>query len=334
MAKMVLLDLEQDDVVGSLDGLVTVIVGDNNTGKTFNATKFEKPLLLMSEYGGRGVKCHKIPCTSWAIFLDVVKQLTDPKTLPEMQSKFKTIIVDTLSNLVAYNELATSQSFGVTDLSEITGKQNGYKISRTNFAMAINKLVSVGYHVVFIDHTEVITQKDELTGEDIEFIIPKGSNNEKSSARLIRDMADVVAYVKANPYDTENMKEVPSSLIFKRTKHVFARSRFSDLPLMIPVFTAESFKETVLNAIESRAELEGSGISDFARSQERTKEEWFNEIKPLMVKVHGSYPDKAVEITETYLGQGRKITSATDDESKKLESIYNDLLGFVIQMGL
>ena len=38
-------------------------------------------------------------------------------------------------------------------------------------------------------------------------------------------MADVVVYLKANPYDVENDKEVLSTAIYKRTKNVFARKQ-------------------------------------------------------------------------------------------------------------
>ena len=43
-----------------------------------------KPLLLMTEAGANGVKCKKMPVNKWATFKDVVKQLTDEKTLDQM----------------------------------------------------------------------------------------------------------------------------------------------------------------------------------------------------------------------------------------------------------
>ncbi|NBK99164.1 MAG: hypothetical protein EOM50_14325, partial [Erysipelotrichia bacterium] len=196
MAKLDLLELEKEEVVGSLKGLVEIWYSSNNCGKTYNLSKMPKPLIIATEAGGRGINAHKVRINSWGDFMDVVKQLTNPKTLEEMQEKFETIGIDTLENMVMYSDTAVAQSFSVSTLSEITGKQNGYVISRTQIAMAIQKLTSVGYHVIFISHEEVVDETDEITGEEYKFTIPKGSSNEKSSARFIRDMADVVVYLK------------------------------------------------------------------------------------------------------------------------------------------
>ena len=334
MPKVDLLSLETENVIGSLKGLVEVWYGSNNVGKSYNASKMPKPLLIATEAGGRGINCHKIAITSWGDFMDAIKQLTDPKKLDAMQEKFETIIIDTLENMVMYSDNAVSQQFGVGTLGEITGKQNGYVISRTQIAMAIGRLTSVGYHIIFISHEEQIDVEDEITGEERKFIIPKGSNNEKASARFVRDMADVVVYLKANPYDVENDREVLSTAIYKRTKAVFARSRFSDLPFLMPNFNAKQHQEVLLEAIKKRAEREECGITDYEVTKPQSKEEWFEQIKPLLVKIHGFNPDMATEIVETQLGEGRKVSSATDNDLIKLENIYNQMLTYVVQFGL
>lgn len=334
MAKIDLLTLEAEEVVGSLKSVVEIWVGSNNVGKTYNASKMPKPLLILTEAGGRGVNCPKMRITSWGDFMDVVKQLTNPKTLDEMQSKFESVIIDTLENMTMYSDMAVSQQFGVSTLSEITGKQNGYVISRTQIAMAIQKLTSVGYHIIFLTHEEQIDMTDEISGEEYKFIIPKGSNNEKASARFIRDMADFVVYLKANPYDVENDKEVLSTAIYKRTKSVFARSRFSDLPFILPNFNAKDHQEILLKAIQARAEREECGVTDYDVKKPTSAEEWKEDIKPLIMKIYNFNQDKALEIVESQLGEGNKISEATDDDIIKLENIYNQALTYVVQFGL
>lgn len=334
MAKMDLLSLEVENVIGSLKGLVEVWYGSNNTGKSYNASKMPKPLLIATEAGGRGINCHKIGITSWGDFMDTVKQLTDPKKLEAMQEKFETIIIDTLENMVMYSDNSVSQTFGVSTLGEITGKQNGYVISRTQIAMAISKLTSVGYHIIFISHEEVVEVTDEISGQDYNFIIPKGSNNEKSSARFVRDMADVVIYLKANGYDVENDKEVLSTAIYKRTKAVFARSRFSDLPFLLPNFNAKQHQEILLEAISKRAEREECGISDYEATKPKTKDEWLEQIQPLLMKVYSFNPEMSVEIVEEQLGEGKKVSKATENDIIKLENIYNKMLTYVVQFNL
>lgn len=334
MAKVDLLSLEAEEVVGSLKSVVEVWVGGNNVGKTYNASKMPKPLIIATEAGGRGVNCLKAKVTKWGEFIDLVNQLTNPKTLDEMLNKYETLIIDTLENMTMLSDNSVSQSFGVATLGEIQGKQNGYVISRTQIAMAIQKLTSVGYHVIFLTHEEVIDETDEITGEEYKFIIPKGSNNEKASARFIRDMADFVVYLKANPYDVENDKEVLSTAIYKRTKNVFARARFSDLPFCLPNFNAKAHQEILLEAIKKRAEREECGVTDYEVTKPTSLEEWISEIKPIMQKVYKFNPDKSIEIVESQLGVGKKLSSATEDDLIKLENIYNQTLTYVVQFNL
>ena len=334
MGKIDLLTLEPEEVVGSLKSVVEVWVGSNNVGKTYNFSKMPKPLLISTEAGGRGVNCPKVKVTKWGEFIDAINQLTNHKALEEMMNKFETIGIDTLENMTMHSDNAVSQSFGVATLGEIQGKQNGYVISRNQIAMAIQKLTSVGYHVIFLTHEEQIDETDEISGEEYKFIIPKGSNNEKASARFIRDMADFVVYLKANPYDVENDKEVLSTAIYKRTKTVFARARFSDLPFCLPNFNAKAHQEILLDAIKRRAEREECGITDYEVAKPKTLAEWQEELKPIFTKVYAFNPDKASETVEQQLGVNGKLSKATDDDIVKLENVYNQLLTYCIQFGL
>ena len=332
--KQDLLSMEKDGVVGSLKGVVEVWYSPNNCGKTYNASKMPKPLLISTEAGGRGVSGYKVDVTSWGDFMDTVKQLTNPKTLKEMQDKFETLTIDTLENMVMYSDNAIAQQFGVSTLGEISGKQNGYVMSRTQIAMAVAKLCSCGYHIIFLSHPETIDVEDEITGETYQFTQVKGCSNEKSSAKAIIDMADVVLYLKPGNYDVENDKEVLSTAVYKRTKNVFARSRFSDLPFILPNFNAKQHQEILLNAIKKRAENEKCGITDYEVKKPKTKDEWVEEINPLMTKVFAFNPDMVAEVVEGQLGQGKKVSQCTDKDLVKLENIYNAMLTYSIQFNL
>ena len=100
MAKIDLLNLEETGMNGSLAGQKVLVFGNNDQGKTYQISKMPKPLLLMTEAGGNGAKCKKVAVTKWATFKDIVKQLTDEKTLEQMKEAYFTIIIDTLENLV------------------------------------------------------------------------------------------------------------------------------------------------------------------------------------------------------------------------------------------
>ena len=333
MAKIDLLNLEETGMNGSLAGQKALLYGGNSLGKTFQASKLPKPLLLMTEAGANGVKCKKMPVNKWAIFKDVVKQLTDEKTLDQMKEQYFTIIVDTLENLVGLSEQAVCSEFGVRDLSEITGKQNGYSIYRKDFKSQVNKLCSCGYFVLFIDHEEIVELEDPITGEKYNFVQPKGSGNIKSSTRFVRDMCDFTFFVHGGEVD-ENGDSIPSSLLCKQTKHAFARSRYA-IQTFVKPFTAKNMEEAIIKAIEKSANDEGANLSDWKPdTSDYTAQDWIDMISPYYKAIYKKDSEKAKAIVENELGAGAKVSKATDEQKMELENIYNQMVTHACDMGL
>lgn len=333
MAKIDLLNLEETGMNGSLAGQKALLYGGNSLGKTFQASKMPKPLLLMTEAGANGVKCKKLPVNKWATFKDVVKQLTDEKTLDQMKEQYFTIIVDTLENLVGLSEQAVCSEFGVRDLSEITGKQNGYSIYRKDFKSQVNKLCSCGYFVLFIDHEEIVELEDPITGEKYNFVQPKGSGNIKSSTRFVRDMCDFTFFVHGGEVD-ENGDSIPSSLLCKQTKHAFARSRYA-IQTFVKPFTAKNMEEAIIKAIEKSASDEGANLSDWKPdTSDYTAQDWIDMISPYYKAIYKKDSEKAKAIVENELGAGAKVSKATDEQKMELENIYNQMVTHACDMGL
>lgn len=341
-----LLDLEETGLVGSIKGQKIYLYGSNDTGKTFQSMKLNKPLLFMTEAGGNGVKGYKKPINKWAKFKNYVSQLTSEKMVEDpdnpdekipqyelMQRKFTTLVVDTVENLVELAEQATCQEFGVRDLSEIDGRQNGYSIYRKDFKAQINNLCNYGYTVIFIGHEEQIEKKDEITGEKYTFIQPKGSNNEKASTRFVRDLCDFCIFLRANGID-ENGDTIPSTAICKQTKHVFARSRYA-IKTFIEPFTAANLEDAIVKAIEKSAEDEGANLSSWKKSHEDyTKDDWIGLIQPYFIAIRRKYKDTVNEIVSQELGEGAKISQATDEQLAELENIYNRMVTFACDQGI
>lgn len=323
---------------GSLAHKKILLYACNNTGKTYQATRMsDKTFLIATEAGYGAVTCPVEPCDDWKHFKEIVADLTSPKTLEQRLSQIEVVVIDTLENLVAQSERAICNKFGVSDLSEITGRQNGYKMARTDFEMQINKLCSKGYCVIFIAHEEKIEVTDEVTGETYQFIQPKGTSNEKSSCRQVRDVADYTIYLKPNPCDRETFQEVHSTAILTRTKGVFARSRFKIVPV-IQDFTASALRKAIEDSVINSAEEEGVTVTDFFTAQAEkhvdTKEDYFEIIKPYIEKLFPLCGDEVLNIVATYLGEGRKVTDATDDELVALSNIYNDLVTKATLLGV
>lgn len=333
MAKIDLLSLEETGMNASLAGQKALLYGSNSLGKTYQASKLPKPLLLMTEAGGNAVRCPKLAITKWAMFKDVVKQLTDEKSLEQMKEKYFTVIIDTLENLVGLAEQAVCAEFGVRDLSEINGKQNGYSIYRKDFKTQVNKLCSCGYFVLFIDHEETVELEDPLTGAKYNFIQPKGSGNIKSSTRFVRDMCDFTLYAYGGEID-ENGDAIPSSLLCKQSKHAFARSRYA-IQTFVKPFTAKNFEEAIIKAIEKSASDEGANLSDWKPDTSGyDAQDWIEMISPYYKAIYKKDAEMAKAIVENELGAGAKVSKATDEQKMELENIYNQMVTHACDMGL
>ncbi len=334
MAKTDLLSLTEDAFMSGMEGKKIMIYGVNDTGKTKQLTKLDRPLLIMTESGGSAVKCRKIPVSKWSKFKEIVESLTTEKTFEQMYESYRTILVDTGENLVDLSEKAVCNEFGVRDLSEINGKQNGYKIARTDFQMQINKLTSVGYTVVFICHEEKVEMEDEVTGETYNFIQPKGTSNEKSSMRMLRDLCDFCIYLRPNGIDPQTYETIPSTAICKRTKNVFARSRFA-IQTFIDPFTAQGLIDAIEKAVEKSAEEEDANIEKYKLvKDDYTKDDYLEIIKPYVEALFPVCGEDINYIVEMELGEGRKISSATDKELTALDNIYNNLVTKATLLGI
>lgn len=335
-----LLDIQESGMVGSIKGQKLYLYSTNGTGKTFQSMKFPKPLLLMTEAGGNGTKGYKVTIDKWAKFKNYIAQLTSEKKMDDdrltyevMQDKFNTIIIDTVENLVELAEQSVCQEFGVRDLSEINGRQNGYSIYRKDFKTQINKLCSYGYTVIFIGHEEIVEKENEITGEKYNFIQPKGTDNVKASTRFVRDLCDFVWYLQPRGLD-ENGDVIPSLAICKQTKHVFARSRYA-IQTYIDPFTAQGAQEAIVKAIEKSAENENAVLSDWHESHDNyTKDDWINLLMPYYKATFKKYPDMVKQIVAAELGETGRISQATDDQCTELENIYNKLVTFACDQGI
>lgn len=325
MAKVSFKDLlnEENKFDDGIRGKKIMLYGSNSTGKTYQTCHLPKPFLMMTEAGGSAINAPKTPIEKWSEFKLWVDDLC--KNVDEYKNDLQTIIIDTAENLVELSEIAVCNQFGVRDLSEITGKQNGYNIARKDFKTQINRLTYNSYTVVFIAHEEHVEETDPLTGETYEFVQPKGTSNEKSSMRMLRDLCDYIIYLRPNGIDPQTFETIPSTAICKRTKHVFARSRF-DIQTFIDPFTADGLVKAIEESVRKSAEKEGAGIGFTNPRNEYTKEDYFEIIKPYIVKLHTICPDEVSMIIETELGEGKKVTDATDDDIVALDNIYNNLV--------
>lgn len=343
MAKINIRELKQTGMVRSLRGQKIYLYGSNDCGKTYQSAHFEKPILLMTESGGNAVNCPKVPITKWAIFKDLVSQFTSEKADKEdgnnrlewetMQDLYQTIIIDTVDNLVDLAEKSVCQEFGVRDLSEIEDtKKNGYSIYRKDFKSQIDKLCMYGYTVVFIGHEEYVDKKD-AKGEKFKYMQPKGTDNNKSSARFVRDLCDFCIALVPNGVD-EDGNTIPSTAYCKETKEIFARSRYN-IQSRIESFSAKNLTKAILDAIDKSANDEGAVIEEWHKEDNGyTAKDWIDLVQPYFKAIYKKFPDKVKDVVAMELGEDRKISSATEEDVIALENIYNQFVTFAEQQGI
>lgn len=337
MAKIDIFAPQDTSMISSLAGQKIMIYGDSDTGKTFQATRMEKPMLLMAESGGSARNVPKFPINNWDSFTEIVKQLTTDIT--KTREMFQTIVIDTVEELVSRCEEKVAKRYGVTEVGMVQqaakGNPNGYSVARAMFKQQINQLTGVGLTVVFISHNQEIEYTDPLTGETYNKFVPYGSEKEKGSTRFVRNLCDFVIYTQAMGLDPETGKTIYSKALCKETKRAFARSRYTQMQTYIEKFTAESLVEAIEEAIRKEAENEGAGLVEFKKIDEDfTKDDYISMIQPYFKRLHKLYPDYVLSVVAEHLGEGRRVSSATDDEVTELGNIYSDFVQFACERGI
>lgn len=332
MAGLNLLELEETGVNYGLEGLKIEIYGGNTLGKTPNAMKFPKPLLIMGEAGGTALKGRKVPIAKKKDFVDIVKQLTDLRTLEQMKEKYQTIILDCVEDIVDVYKKAVALEYGCREVGEVQqakkGNPNGYSLYRTQFKSDINLLCSFGYTIIFLSHEEFVEKENGTL-----YAQPKGSSNIKDSTRFVKDLCDFRFYIKSNGTDKDTGKTIMSTAYCTETNNFYAGSRFDIVPVINP-FTAENIINAIIEAQKKSAENEGADLVEFKMNEGYTKEDYLNDIKPYAMKLSELYPEEAEAIVTAQLGSGKRISEARDNQLVELETIYNNLVALAQARGV
>ena len=308
MARIDIFAEQDNNMVSGLEGQKIIFFGNSDCGKIFQATRFPKPLLLMTESGGNARNVPKFPIDDWDDFTQIVNQLVS--SYEKAREKYQTIIIDTLEMLVSICE----------------NNPNGYSLSRTMFKNQVNRLTRHGYTVIFISH-----ETEKKDGQ----LIPYGSDKEKGSTRFVRDLCDFVIHTQAQGVDPETQKTIYSKATCKETKEVFARSRYPMMQTYIDEFTAENVIEAIEKAIKLTAEEENAGLVSFkVQDMGYTKDDYIDMVQPYVVKLFELKPDYVAKQVEEHLGAGMKVSQATNDQVNELGNLYSSLVDYCTQMGI
>ncbi|WP_425203758.1 ATP-binding protein [Priestia megaterium] len=305
-------------VARGLDGKVVTIYGSNNLGKTKQSTRMKKPLYLPFERGLNAIAgVPFMAINTWSDFKKVNKQLT--KNPEKAKEVYQTIIIDEVDAFAKYATRYVCSQYGVERIKDGNEGFGLWKEYETEIFEEINKLLGVGFTIIFIAHAET-----DKNGK----VRPKG---DKRVLSPVIDNSDIVVYLESNGID-EDRQVIKSSAWLAETDEFFARSRFDYIDTYIEEFTAENLEKTVIEAIERQEKAEGITAVTFEqqkevyKSEEFTYEELMAQIKELGGKLaKQDRLEEVTEVAEKNLGKGKKITECTKNQVEVMSVILDEL---------
>lgn len=319
-------DFKKDVTVSRISedirGKVITIYGGNNLGKTFQSARFPNPIFLPCEKGMNAINgAIVLKTTSYGDLKKNINKLTSKKYVKMLDSGLTaTIIIDGLERVGTYIKNYLCSKYEIDDI-QIAAKQgvNLWGLYDQLAWTLIDKLISVGYCVVFLGHEKYDQKKDK-------YIIEGDSRVVKP----MRDNSDIVCYLQPNGLDNDG-KEIHSSAYLAETQDFFARCRFDYVKPKIEDFTAENLINAIIEGIKEQNKAEGFDNVDFSEQQqiystEDTYESVMEEIKEQFQRMSDiDALEQYSEIVENNLGEGVAVSSATKKQLDSLIVIRDEL---------
>lgn len=260
-----------------------------------------------------------MPINKWSEFRTALKQLRTE----EVKNTFETIIVDTAD--IAYDlcDKFICQKNTVDNIGDVPYGA-GYAQVEKEFDECLREIALLGYGLVIISHAEDKTFKDE-TGAEFNKIVPTLN---KRARKVTLRMADIIGYSRG--IETED--GVKTMLFMRGTPRFEAGSRFSYTPPRIEL-TYTNLVNAIADAIEMQEKEDGAEVVDKKESiySEKTTYSFDSlmaeatEIISELMEKDEEIGAKIVQIVEGYLGKGKKLGQATEEQVDIVSLIVGDL---------
>ena len=295
-------------------------------GKTTLGTEMPKPLLLAFERGYNaieGIIAQDI--SSWSDVKQVIRELKKQ----ENKNSFSTIIIDTVDIAATYCEKYICGQNGVNAIGEIPYGQ-GWTMLKKEFEDAFRTIAQLGYAVYFIAHYKEGSFK-KSDGAEYTIIRPSVSDTYN---KIIENMADLYGYMY-----TDNEDGIPKRKIKLRSNDgtVMCGCRFKYIKEEINA-DYDSLVKALNEAIDKVAEEKGidsvTNEKNIYSVEELNFEEIKNKFEKLVSQIVNSHTEeemekiwspKIIQITEKYLGKGKKASQCTKDQVEQLNLVTLEL---------
>ena len=309
-----------------LSGYITYIYGAPKVGKTSLGADMPKPLLLAFERGYNalaGIIVQDI--SSWSEMKQVVRELKKP----ENKESFSTIIIDTVDVSALQCEKWVCAQNGVNAIGEIPYGQ-GWTLLKKEFEEVFRSITQLGYAVYFIAHYKEGSFK-KSDGSEFSIIRPSVSDTYN---RIIENMADIYGYMYADTTDGVTTRKIR---LRSQDGSVTCGCRFKHMVEEVPA-SYDALVKALNDAIDAAAKEKGAEFVTNEKNEFKVEELDFDTVKAkfeeIVTKIISSHTEKEMEevwtpkitqITEKYLGKGKKASQCTRDQVEMLNLIVIDL---------
>lgn len=318
-----LTNLQPHKVSRDLSGYITYIYGPGKIGKTTFGSQMPGALILAFEKGYNALpNVYAQDVTTWSEMKMVLRELKKP----DVKDMFHSIIVDTIDIAAAACEKYIISQAGVDTLNQIPYGQGWTRVKR-ELEDTFRAVTQLGYAVLFISHDKdkTFTRED---GTQYNQIVPTLGN---SYNLIIKDMVDIYAYAHTVIREGES-KRVLTLRSLDNTIDCGSRFKY-----IVPEtsFSYTALVEALNNAIDEEARFTGGEFVTNDRNTSATTfealnfdellTEFYELIKTIPEEKMEYYAPRITEITDRYLGKGKKVTNATRDQVEQISLIVYDL---------
>lgn len=240
-----ILDIEPNKININLASKIFFIYGEQGAWKTTVASQFPSPLLLGFELGYSFIPgLHAIHMTSWSDYLSVLRQLSTE----EAKKKYKTIVIDTASNMWNLDTAYALSQFNVTDLAN-AGFGRGFRKQKEEF-YKLETIPAMGYCLVIIAHSKIV--------EDFKTKVKKIKIDlDSTPLAFVEEKADFILYVHKE-YDSKGNMAVYA---YSDLPNIPTKRRLRTFPRKI-YFSYDEIKKGLESGGEEWAKQTNSQVDD------------------------------------------------------------------------
>ena len=258
-----------------------------------------------------------------------MKQVVRELKKQDVKDTFQTIIIDTVDIAAQFCEKYVCDQNDVDTINKIPYGQ-GWNLLKKEFEEVFRTITQQGYAVYFISHMKEGVMK-RPDGTEYTLIRPSVANTYNA---IIENMADLYGYM--HPVYENGVSKVKITLR-SEDGTIAAGGRFRYIDKEID-YDYQSLVDALNKAIDAEAAINSNYVTDEKAALPSAKELDFDALMTeftwaidTIINAHSeedfknNYSPKIVQITERYLGKGKKVSQCTRDQVEMLSLIVAEV---------